>query len=42
MPEGKTFTIETQNKYYICADDRKETDMNDILLRLPVTLLRLS
>ncbi len=41
VPQEKTFTIKTQSKYYICADDRKETDMNDVMLRVPVTLTRL-
>ena len=40
--QEKTFTIKTQSKYYICADDRKETGINDIMLRVPVTLTRLS
>jgi len=42
VPQEKTFTIKTQSKYYICADDRKETGTNDIMLRVPVTLTRLS
>lgn len=42
VPQEKTFTIKTQSKYYICADDRKETGLNDIMLRVPVTLTRLS
>ena len=41
VPQEKTFTIKTQSKYYICADDRKETGINDIMLRVPVTLTRL-
>jgi hypothetical protein len=42
VPQEKTFTIKTQSKYYICVDDRKETGINDIMLRVPVTLTRLS
>ena len=42
VPREKTFTIKTQSKYYICVDDRKETGINDIMLRVPVTLTRLS
>jgi len=42
VPQEKTFTIKTQSRYYICADDRKESGVNDIMLRVPVTLARLS
>jgi len=42
VPQEKTFTIKTQSKYYICVDDRKETGLNDIMLRVPVTLTRIS
>jgi hypothetical protein len=42
VPQEKTFTIKTQSKYYICADDRKESGINDIVLRVPVTLTRLA
>lgn len=42
VPQEKTFTIKTQSKYYICVDDRKETGINDVMLRVPVTLTRLS
>jgi hypothetical protein len=42
VTQEKTFTIKTQSKYYICADDRKESGSNDIMLRVPVTLTRLS
>ncbi len=41
VPQEKTFTIKTQSKYYICVDDRKETGINDIMLRVPVTLTKL-
>ncbi|HII99698.1 MAG TPA: hypothetical protein HA272_10720 [Methanoregula sp.] len=40
-PVEKTFTIKTQSKYYICADDRKETGSNDVMLQVPVKLKRL-
>jgi hypothetical protein len=40
-PVEKTFTIKTQSKYYICADDRKESGTNDIVYRVPVKLTRL-
>jgi ABC-type Fe3+-hydroxamate transport system substrate-binding protein len=40
-PVEKSFTIKTQSKYYICADDRKETGTNDITYRVPVKLTRL-
>ncbi|MFA5269657.1 MAG: hypothetical protein WC379_16960 [Methanoregula sp.] len=40
-PVDKTFTIKTQSKYYICADDRKEAGTGDIIYRVPVKLTRL-
>lgn len=40
-PVEKTFTIKTQSKYYICVDDRKESGVNDVMLRVPVKLQRL-
>jgi len=40
-PVEKSFTIKTQSKYYICADDRKESGTNDITYRVPVQLTRL-
>ncbi|MGB9176362.1 MAG: hypothetical protein WCB46_06450 [Methanoregula sp.] len=39
-PVEKTFTIKTQSKYYICADDRKESGTNDVVYRVPVKLTR--
>jgi hypothetical protein len=39
-PVEKTFTIKTQSKYYICADDRKESGTQDIVYRVPVKLTR--
>lgn len=40
VPQEKSFTIKTQSKYYICVDDRKETGVNDMMLRVPVKLKR--
>jgi hypothetical protein len=40
-PQEKTFTIKQQGKYYLCADDRKESGINDAILRVPVKLTRL-
>jgi hypothetical protein len=40
VPVEKTFTVKTQSKYYICVDDRKETGINDAMLRVPVRLKR--
>lgn len=39
-PVEKTFTIKRQSKYYICADDRKESGLNDITFLVPVKLTR--
>jgi hypothetical protein len=39
-PVEKTFTIKTQSKYYICADDRKEAGTQDITYLVPVKLTR--
>jgi hypothetical protein len=41
-PVEKTFTIKSQHKYYICADDRKEAGTQDITYLVPVKLTRLS
>jgi hypothetical protein len=40
-PVEKTFTIKTQSKYYICADDRKESGTQDITYHVPVKLTKL-
>jgi hypothetical protein len=40
-PVEKTFTIKRQSKYYICADDRKESGTQDITYLVPVKLTRL-
>ena len=41
IPVEKSFTIKKQSKYYICADDRKESGNDDITYRVPVKLTRL-
>jgi len=41
IPVEKTFMIKTQSKYYICADDRKESGTADVVYRVPVKLTRL-
>ena len=40
-PVEKTFTIKSQHKYYICADDRKEAGTQDTTYLVPVKLTRL-
>jgi len=40
-PVEKTFTIKRQSKYYICADDRKESGVSEITYLVPVKLTRL-
>jgi hypothetical protein len=40
-PVEKTFTIKRQSKFYICADDRKESGSNDITYLVPVKLTKL-
>jgi len=41
IPVEKTFTIKRQSKYYICADDRQESLINENMYRVPVKLTRL-
>lgn len=41
IPVEKTFTIKRQSKYYICADDRQESVINENTYRVPVKLTRL-
>lgn len=36
----KTVTIKNQGKYYLCADDRKESGINDAVIRVPVRVTR--
>jgi hypothetical protein len=40
-PQEKAITIKTQGKYYLCADDRKESGTNDATFRVPVKMTRL-
>jgi hypothetical protein len=40
-PQEKTITIKNQGKYYLCADDRKESGINDAVFRVPVKITRL-
>jgi hypothetical protein len=40
VPKETTITIKKQGKYYLCADDRKGTGTNDVMLRVPVKLTR--
>jgi hypothetical protein len=41
VPRETTITIKKQGKYYLCADDRKESGVNNDILRVPVKLTRL-
>jgi len=41
IPQEKTITIKNQGKYFLCADDRKESGINDAILRVPVKITRL-
>jgi hypothetical protein len=38
--QEKTVTIKNQGKYYLCADDRKESGINDVIIRVPVRMTR--
>jgi len=38
--QEKTVTIKNQGKYYLCADDRKESGVNDAVIRVPVKVTR--
>jgi hypothetical protein len=38
--QEKTVTIKNQGKYYLCADDRKESGVNDVIIRVPVKITR--
>jgi hypothetical protein len=40
-PVEKTFVIKRQSKYYICADDRKESGSEDITYHVPVKLTKI-
>jgi hypothetical protein len=41
VPQEKTITIKNQGKYFLCADDRKESGVNDAMFRVPVKITRL-
>jgi hypothetical protein len=41
IPQEKTLTIKNQGKYFMCADDRKESGINDAIFRVPVKITRL-
>lgn len=38
----KTVTIKNQGKYFLCADDRKESGVNDVVIRVPVKMKKIS
>jgi hypothetical protein len=40
-PQEKTITIKNQGKYFLCADDRKESGVNDNIFHVPVKITRL-
>jgi len=40
-PVQKSFTIKNQGKFYLCADDRKENGVSDVIYQVPVKLLKL-
>ena len=40
-PQEKTITIKNQGKYFLCADDRKESGVNGAIFRVPVKITRL-
>lgn len=40
VPQEKTITIKNQGKYFLCADDRKESGINDNMFRVPVKIIR--
>jgi hypothetical protein len=40
-PQEKIITIKKQGKYFLCADDRKESGVNNDIFRVPVKLTRL-
>jgi predicted nucleic acid-binding Zn-ribbon protein len=39
--QEKTITIKNQGKYFLCADDRKETGVSDTIYHVPVKITRL-
>ena len=38
--QEKTVTIKKQGKYFLCADDRKESGLNQAIIRVPVKMTR--
>ncbi len=38
--QEKTVTIKKQGKYFLCADDRKESGLNEAIIRVPVKMTR--
>ena len=40
--QEKTVTIKDQGKYYLCADDRKESGVNDVIIKVPVKMTRIA
>jgi len=40
VPQEKTVTIKNQGQYFLCADDRKESGVNDAIFRVPVKITR--
>jgi len=41
IPQEKTIVIKNQGKYFLCADDRKESGINDAIFRVPVRVTKL-
>ncbi len=41
VPQEKEITIKNQGKYFLCADDRKESGINDAVFRVPVRITRI-
>lgn len=40
-PQEKTITIMKQGKFFLCADDRKESAISDTILSVPVKMTRI-
>ena len=40
--QEKTVTIKSQGKYFLCADDRKESGLNEAIIKVPVKMTRVS
>jgi hypothetical protein len=41
IPQEKTIIVKNQGKYFLCADDRKESGINDAIFRVPVKITKL-